>query len=177
MATSTLFLGLILGPAAGEPAIDAGQFARMIAGLHADVHDVWFVHEGLVSIILPGTSIDDLIRDGGIPGASLNYQGRYVYREDGATLLDTFEDEHRKTKTVQRRSVKALLDHKLVVSSRVPDLRTDNRVIRGGRAEHLERAGVARTHPVLLVFPRHEEEASRHLRVPRLGGRRRPSVP
>jgi hypothetical protein len=64
-----------------DPAVDAGQFARLIQGLHAQIRDVTFAYEGGV----------ERLSESGSFVAGIEYQGRYNYRSDGAAFLDYYE--------------------------------------------------------------------------------------
>lgn len=106
-----------------EGPVDVEQFVRLIAGLQADIHDAAFAFEGKEMPIPSGATAEQVAR-GEVVTLGASYQGAFAFREDGACLLDFFEDyafEGEKPTHVYRTA--ALLGGDLHEVSRQPQLR------------------------------------------------------
>ena len=102
---------LIALAACGQPTeLDAGQFLRIIRGLHGDIADVSLVYEAVI--------------EGGIPGQPAvqdKIQGTYVYRSDGATVIDSYT-QGADGDALLRHQRDALLRGRLERRDDIPDL-------------------------------------------------------
>lgn len=79
-------------PARDAP-IDAEQFDRIMAGLHAEIEDVSFVFEGRERGVPLELTVEDLLAGADPEAPHLDYQGQYAFRSDGATRLDRFDSD------------------------------------------------------------------------------------
>jgi hypothetical protein len=80
---STILISLTLISLAAEPEVDAGAFGRLMQGLHEPTRDLTFVYEGGIRAGDGAGQADSTLSSYG-----REYQGRYIYRSDGAALLD-----------------------------------------------------------------------------------------
>jgi len=105
---NTLLLTLALvsqTPDADE--LSAGQFLRIMNGLHSGIQDVTFVYEGTVR------QVDSSVQR--------SFQGLYSFRSDGATLVDVFS-RPANDDAPDSRSIHAILNGSLETVRQVPDL-------------------------------------------------------
>ncbi|RUL88243.1 LolA-like protein [Tautonia sociabilis] len=102
---------LIALAACGQsPELDADPFLRVIRGLHDDIADVSLVYEAVIEVRGPGQSAD---RD--------EIQGTYVYRSDGASVIDSFTHSSAAGAAFTHRRY-ALLEGRLEETYDSPDL-------------------------------------------------------
>jgi hypothetical protein len=99
------------GTAAGE-GMSAGDFTRLVDGLHSQIKDVWFIFEGQTRGIEG--------EQAGEPDDGQFFQGTYAFRSDGATLLDVYAHGAR-TDVPYMRTTLAALKGKLEQVDRIPD--------------------------------------------------------
>lgn len=113
---STILIGLVVTACASGDEPDAAQFARLMKGLHGAIQDVSLVYEGELHYVGPA----DLLGRG---SATTNqfFQGAYVYRADGAALLEFFRRDLDKDGLFQHESF-AILGAKMEALSKIPDL-------------------------------------------------------
>jgi len=80
-----LVVAVIQAPSSEVP--DAGQFLRLVKGLHSEVRDVSFVFEGGVRLVGP----ENIVGKQEVPHGN-QFQGAFSYRAaDGATLVDSYQ--------------------------------------------------------------------------------------
>ncbi|MGC8639972.1 MAG: hypothetical protein ACP5XB_08870 [Isosphaeraceae bacterium] len=112
---AVLCLEALSGPAAGE-GMSAHDFTRLMAGLHSEIKDVWFIFEGQVRG-LEGEKGGSTAQ----PDDKAEFcQGTYAYRSDGATLLDVYVHSAR-TDVPYQRTTLAALKGRLEQINRIPD--------------------------------------------------------
>lgn len=139
-------VALVATPPGAQDEIDAAQFARLMAGLHAEVRDVSFVFEGSDFRIPRGQTVEEAMRAPGALDGGSTYQGLYAYRDDGATLLDSFhtayptEEDDAEDPVTSRRTI-ALLDHELSTVSRFPPQRGERPSVEAGGMGSLNQPG------------------------------------
>jgi hypothetical protein len=137
-----LALVLLSASQLNESRIDADQFARLIASLHAEVQDVSLVFEGRLRGVPRGTSVEEIIRDDGPPRPGVTYQGSYAYRAaDGATFLETFELSDSSGKVVEMHNARAMLNNRLSSLTRFPERRNEHAEVRSGIPGSLNMSG------------------------------------
>ena len=143
--TILIILALATTSPGAEPDVDAAQFARLMAALHSEVRDVSFVFEGSDFRVPPGRTVAEALRAPDPENHGTTYQGLYAYRDDGATLLDSFvnhygtEEDDAELWTTHRTI--AIYDQKKSAVSRYPALRGEQPVVEPGGAGSLNENG------------------------------------
>jgi hypothetical protein len=148
---SNILVALVATTQAPGAEVDAAQFARLMAGLHADIRDVTLVYEGKISGVPRGSSVEDVLR-GGITGqAGINFQGSYSFRADGSSRIDSFVSETHEKEERQTQRTLVLFAHQLGELTRFPDRRNEKGVFKPGAPGSLNAPG-APTRIIYLWF-------------------------
>ncbi len=129
---------LVLMTLLDGPTVGPAEFARLMQGLHGDVHDVSFVYEGWTRGVPPGSSVEEDIKSGPAHRVwEVNYQGGYSFRADGATRLDRYVDytmDGKKHKSFSSHDVKVIFKSKMHSVSLAPGERDGTPMLGGGGA-------------------------------------------
>lgn len=104
-----------------QASIDANEFGKLIAGLHAEVRDVTLVVEGGIE------ALDDRVA----ATFDVAYQSQYSFRSDGASLLDGFQ-RPLKSDAPGSRAIRAVRGGTMEVASETPDLGYSEPQVQGG---------------------------------------------
>ena len=101
-----------------DPEVDANHFGRLMRGLHDPVHDVTFLYEGGMC---PGKGAGVAQSQEERDGSTRDYQGRFMYRSDGAEFLE-FADRVPNADAPQIHSLTQNLGG-LATATAIPDLK------------------------------------------------------
>jgi hypothetical protein len=91
MAMNSVVLSCLalLGQTSSDGKMDASQFAKVLAGLHAPIRDVEMICEGEYRVVNLNEPAD--VREANAKTRDLMIQSNFAYRSDGKAILDTYE--------------------------------------------------------------------------------------